>query len=185
MKDMPKLILVLTVICLACSAVLAYVYGITKDPIARALEQKTIRAAAAVLPEGCGAPRKCSLDGLTYFLAEKGGMPAAIAVDGVSSNGYGGEIVLMVGLGMDGKLVDFEVVKAAETPGLGMKLGDEEFRGQLRGRPLSGKWKVKKDGGEIEAITAATITSRAVMDCIDDAVRKYRKISIERYVNAE
>ena len=176
MKEMPKLILVLTVICLVCSSVLAYVFGITKDPIARALEQKTVRAAAAVMPEGCETPKKCSFDGLSYFLAEKGGKPAAIAVDGVSSNGYGGEIVLMVGLGMDGRLVDFEVIKAAETPGLGMKLSDEEFRGPLRGRSLSGEWKVKKDGGEIEAITAATITSRAVMECIADATRKYRKI---------
>lgn len=173
---MSKLVLVLTVICLVCSSVLAYVFGITKDPIARALEQKTVRAASAVMPEGCETPQKCALGEIQYFLAKKDGKPAAIAVDGVSSNGYGGEIVLMVGLGMDGKLVDFEVIKAAETPGLGMKLSDDDFRGPLRGRPLSGDWKVKKDGGEIEAITAATITSRAVMECIADAARKYRKI---------
>lgn len=176
MKDMSKLVLVLTVICLVCSSVLAYVFGVTKTPIARALEQKTVRAAASVMPVGCATPKKCSLDGMSYFLAEKDGKPAAIAVDGVSSNGYGGEIVLMVGLGMDGKLVDFEVIKAAETPGLGMKLSDDEFRGPLRGRSLSGEWKVKKDGGEIDAITAATITSRAVMECITDATQKYRKI---------
>ena len=91
------------------------------------------------------------------------------------ASGYGGEIVLMVGLGADGRLVNYQKLVASETPGLGTKMESDAFRKPLLGRPLNGDWRVKKDGGEVDAITAATISSRAALECIRDAIAKYQK----------
>ncbi|HPS08025.1 MAG TPA: hypothetical protein PLG22_10865, partial [Kiritimatiellia bacterium] len=106
MKETIQLILVLTVICAVSSALLAAVYSKTKDPIAAALELRTANAAAKVLPEGVATPEKKVVDGVTFFVAKKEDRFAGIALEGRSKNGYGGDIVLMVGLSADGKLVN-------------------------------------------------------------------------------
>ena len=149
MKKMLGLLVSLTLISGACAAVLAYVNSITKDPIAATAEKAREAAKAAVL---CG---------------EEG-----YAVEGRSGEGYGGDIVLMVGFKKDKKtVISYKVLQATETPGLGMKLKTPEFAGQFSGKDGSAL-KVKKDGGDIEAITSATITSRAVCKAIADAQSK-------------
>ena len=175
MKDTLKLIFVLTVICATSSALLAAVYSKTKDPIAASLELRTAGAAAKVMPAGAALPEKKEIDGETFFIAQKDGKVAAIAVQGRSGSGYGGEIVLMVGLSTDGKLVDYKKLVASETPGLGTKIESDAFRVPLLGRALNADWRVKKDGGKVDAITAATISSRAALECIRDAIAKYEK----------
>ena len=179
MKETLKLILVLTVICAACSALLAAVYSVTKDPIAASLELRTSKAAAKVLPDGLPSPERKEVGGVTCFVAKKDNRLAGVALEGRSKNGYGGEIVLMVGLSADGKLVNYQKLVANETPGLGTKMESDAFRKPLLGRPLSADWRVKKDGGEVDAITAATISSRAVLECIRDAIAKYEKASAQ------
>lgn len=149
MKKMLGLLVSLTLISGACAAVLAYVNSITKDPIAATAEKAREAAKAAVL---CG---------------EEG-----YAVEGRSGEGYGGDIVLMVGFKKDKKtVISYKVLQASETPGLGMKLKTPEFADQFSGKDGSAL-KVKKDGGDIEAITSATITSRAVCKAIADAQSK-------------
>ena len=149
MKKMLGLLVSLTLISGACAAVLAYVNSITKDPIAATAEKAREAAKAAVL---CG---------------EEG-----YAVEGRSGEGYGGDIVLMVGFKKDKKtVISYKVLQAYETPGLGMKLKTPEFADQFSGKDGSAL-KVKKDGGDIEAITSATITSRAVCKAIADAQSK-------------
>ncbi len=177
MKDTIKLILVLTIICAVSSALLAAVYSKTKDPIEAALELRTANAAAKVMPEGVSTPVKKQVHGVTFFVSKKGEELAAVALEGCSKNGYGGEIVLMVGLSADGKLVNYQKLIANETPGLGTKMESDAFRKPLLGRPLKTDWRVKKDGGEVDAITAATISSRAVMECLRDAIAKYEQAS--------
>ena len=171
-----KLVVVLTVICAVCSALLAAVYKTTEKPIAQSLERRTAAAAALVMPSGCGIPEKQESAGVTFFTAKKEGKIAGVALEGTSKNGYGGDVCLMVGLGMDGKLVSFEVVKATETPGLGSKMSSDAFRNPIKGRRIAGNWQVKKDGGEVDAITAATISSRAALECIRDAIAKFDRI---------
>lgn len=175
MKDLIKLVVILTVISAASSALLAAVYSKTKEPIAAALELRTAKAAGKVMPEGASVPEKKAVGGVTFFVAKKDDRLAAVAVEGRSKNGYGGEIVLMVGLGIDGKLVNYQKLVASETPGLGTKMDSDAFKKPLLGKPLASPWKVKKDGGEVDAITAATISSRAVLECIRDAIGKYEK----------
>ena len=149
MKKMFSLLASLTLISGVCAAVLAYVNSITAEPIAATAEKAKEAARLAVL---------CGEEGYT--------------AEGRSGEGYGGDIVLMVGFKKDKKtVISYKVLQATETPGLGMKLKSPEFAGQFSGRDGS-SLKVKKDGGEIEAITSATITSRAVCKAIADAQKK-------------
>ncbi len=177
MKDTIKLILVLTVICAVSSAMLAAVYSKTKDPIEAALELRTAKAAAGVMPAGAGMPEKREINDVVCFVALQDGKPAGVAIEGRSDNGYGGEVVLMVGISSDGKLVNYQKLVANETPGLGTKMESDAFRQPLLGRAIKADWRVKKDGGEVDAITAATVSSRAVMECIRDAIAKYERIA--------
>ena len=149
MKKILSLVLSLTIISGVCAAVLAYVDSITKEPIKQTAEKNREAAKQAVL---------CGQEGYT--------------AEGTCKDGYGGDITLMVGFKTDKKtVISYKVLAASETPGLGMKLKTPEFAGQFAGKDGT-SLKVKKDGGEIEAITSATITSRAVCRAIADAQSK-------------
>ena len=146
MKKIFSLVFSLTIISGVCAAVLAYVDSITKGPIKATAERNREAARAAVL---------CGEEGYT--------------AEGTCKDGYGGDITLMVGFKKDKKtVISYKVLAASETPGLGMKLKTPEFADQFAGKD-GRTLKVKKDGGEIEAITSATITSRAVCRAIADA----------------
>ncbi len=169
MKKILSLVASLTAISAVCASVLAYVDSITREPIkatAAANEQKAIKA---VLPSGA---EKIEPVGEAFVGRDASGKVVGYAAKGSDPGGYGGDIVLMVGFMPDKKtIVSYKMLQAYETPGLGMKLTTPEFSGQFAGkdgRSLS----VKKDGGQIEAITSATITSRAVCGAIADAQKK-------------
>lgn len=149
MKKILGLVASLTIISAVCASVLAYVNSITAEPRQTTAEKAREAARLAVL---------CGEEGYT--------------AEGRSGEGYGGDIVLMVGFKKDKKtVISYKVLQAAETPGLGMKLKTPEFAGQFAGRDGT-SLKVRKDGGDIEAITSATITSRAVCKAIADAQKK-------------
>ena len=149
MKKIMSLVLSLTIISGVCAAVLAYVDSITKEPIKATAEKNREAAKQAVL---------CGQEGYT--------------AEGTCKDGYGGDITLMVGFKTDKKtVISYKVLAASETPGLGMKLKTPEFADQFKGKDGT-SLKVKKDGGEIEAITSATITSRAVCNAIANAQKK-------------
>ena len=151
MKKILGLVVSLTIISGVCAGVLAYVDSITKEPIKQTAEKNREQAKAAVL---------CGQEGYT--------------AEGTCKDGYGGDITLMVGFKKDKKtVISYKVLAASETPGLGMKLKTPEFASQFAGKDGS-SLKVRKDGGEIEAITSATITSRAVCRAIADAQSKLK-----------
>ena len=151
MKKILGLVVSLTIISGVCAGVLAYVDSITKEPIRQTAEKNREQAKQAVL---------CGEEGYT--------------AEGTCKDGYGGDITLMVGFKKDKKtVISYKVLAASETPGLGMKLKTPEFAGQFAGKD-GRALKVKKDGGEIEAITSATITSRAVCRAIADAQSKLK-----------
>jgi electron transport complex protein RnfG len=175
---MVRLVFVLTVICAVSSALLAAVYKLTEAPISAALEERTRAAASSVMPAGLPPPEKRVQGGNTFFVAKQDGKMVAVAVEGRSKNGYGGDIVLMVGMSADGKLVSYEIISASETPGLGTKIAAKVFKNPLKGRSLESSWKVKKDGGQVDAVTAATISSRAALECIRDAIGKRNQLSL-------
>ena len=177
---MVRLVFVLTVVSAVSSALLAAVYNMTKEPIAAALEQRTMLAATLVMPAGLSAPEKIVVGDNTFFVCKQDGKVVSVAVEGRSKNGYSGDVALMVGMNVaEKKLVGYEVVVSTETPGLGTKIVSDSFRTPLLGKALGGNWIVKKDGGEVEAVTAATISSRAALECIKDAISKMEQAHIQ------
>lgn len=179
MKEILRLVGVLTIICLICTALLAFVNGKTEEPIKQATLRKAAKAAKEVMPEGLDTPERLELvtgsgtHTQVVFVARKDGAVQGVALEGRSASGYSGEIVIMVGIS-DGKLVNFKVTRQTETPGLGNKIAREDFNKPLRGRDLvTTKWQVKKDGGDVDAVTAATISSRAACEAIRDALDRY------------
>ena len=171
MKKILGLVLSLTIISGVCAAVLAYVDSITKAPIAQMRVQQEQAAVKAVLPPGATEV----VEGTGFFVGmnEKNDI-VGYAAKGKDGGGYGGDIELMVGFRPDKKtVVCYKTLAASETPGLGMKLKTPEFAGQFSGKD-GRSLKVRKDGGEIEAITSATITSRAVCRAIADAQSKLK-----------
>ncbi len=178
-----KLVLPLTVISAICACILALVNLITEGPISRIRELKANHAARVVLPAGTQVidMRADPADAdpglriaIGYSDADKKTV-TGYAVPGISANGYAGDIRLMVGLTPDRVVVSYQVLAANETPGLGARLGDEAFVKQFSGKS-GAALKVRKDGGDIDAISGATITSRAVCDAIADACARVDRL---------
>ena len=178
-STLKNMVLCLTLVCLFCSAVLAVVYAVTLDPIAEAAQAKTNASIARVLPEFTGNPELMTVDvdGTGYQYYSTGSGCAVLS----SVNGFGGPLNLMVGIcdDADNNPVVFNtaVLSHSETPGLGAKCTSDSFAGQFKGwNPGEKKLLVKKDGGDVDAITASTISSRAYTLAIANAVEAYRRI---------
>ena len=180
MKSLLSLVLVLGAICLVAGALLAFVNQVTERPIAEAMRREKLAAIEQVLPAHDNQPDTDLVtleDGgktWTFFVGRKGGRYVGAAFEVTSSKGYGGTIRLMVGVNADGTMEGLAVLEQKETPGLGAKIQDPGFRDGFRGRSLTNtNWKVRKDGGDIDAITAATISSRAVTDAVAEGIEVY------------
>ena len=174
--------LCLLVICLVCSALLAGVYALTVDPIAKAAQAKNEAAIKEVLPDTAVTIEEESsivVDGQTYTYNrafDNLGNTVGCAIN-VSTNGFGGPIVIMVGFGVVGVIWNTKVLSQAETPGLGAKCVEPSFSDQFKGfNPAEKKLAVKKDNGDVDAITASTITSRAYANGLLAAVKVFGEI---------
>ena len=177
MREILRLAGVLTLICVVCTALLAAVHERTRGPIERAAAARRVATARDVLPPDAPRLRPVVAGGATNFAAfDERGKLLATAVEGRSGNGYGGEIVIMAGISADGRLIDFKVLEDTETPGLGKKIAAPAFARRVQGRAIDADWRVRQDGGEIEAVTAATISSRAVLEAIRDAIARHRAV---------
>ena len=181
MKKILQLILSLTLISAVCAAVLAIVNNATKERIANLATLKANNAARAVLPASVKAiepvkdPADASLTAFIGYADDAKTQIAGYAVPGLTAKGYGGNIRLMVGLNPDRTVISYQVLAAAETPGLGSNLSMPAFIARFTSQPAASV-KVTKDGGKIEALTSATITSRAVCDAVADAARRIDRI---------
>ncbi len=154
-------------ICVVCSSLLAVVYALTKEPIDAAAKAKNEAAIKEVLPESAVTieeERTVEYEGqpYTYNLAyDEVGEVVGCAIN-VAPVGFGGPVVIKVGFDRNGSIFNTKVLSQAETPGLGAKCVEPGFAAQFRGfDPSEKKLAVKKDGGDVDAITASTITSRA------------------------
>ena len=168
--------LCLFAICLVCSGLLAGVYALTKEPIDLAAKAKNEAAIKEVLPETAVTieeERTVEMSGETYtynLAYDEVGNTVGCAIN-VSSLGFGGPIVIKVGFDVNGIVWNTKVLSQAETPGLGAKCVEPAFADQFRKFDAQEKkLGVKKDGGDIDAITASTITSRAYIKGIETAV---------------
>jgi Na+-translocating ferredoxin:NAD+ oxidoreductase subunit G len=180
MKDMLKMALVLGVICILSGGLLAVVNHVTKDPIAAALREEKMKAMREVLPEYDNDPMTCTNavveNGKTwvFHVARKNGNFAGAAFEASSGQGYSGTIRIMVGVRADDTIQGIEILQQTETPGLGARIAESSFRDQFNDKNiLTTRWQVRKDGGDIDAITGATISPRAVLDALRDGLKVY------------
>ncbi|MDX9748698.1 MAG: RnfABCDGE type electron transport complex subunit G [Paludibacter sp.] len=179
-----NMVLVLTGITIFAAVALGSVYSLTKEPIAASKKAKQENAIKEVLPEydRLEAEELITLDGFetpfALYKAYKGDTFVGAAVQSYSGNGFSGEIKVMVGFDAEGSIVNYSVLEQKETPGLGTKMGDwfktEKANQDIRGKhPETNNLTVSKDGGEVDAITAATISSRAFLETIRYAYSAY------------
>lgn len=161
----------LFLICLIATLLLAGTNELTKEPIAKQAEEKANIAMQSVCPEAVSFEQ--SKDGLFYNGFDKDGNCVGVAIPS-SAKGYGGEVSIMVGFNTEGEILGVDILSQSETPGLGANCVKSDFRSQFeQAVPENGAFAVTKDGGDIVAITGATITSRAVTDAVNEAVKIY------------
>ena len=172
----------LMAICLVCSALLAGVYAITAEPIAAAAAAKNEAAIKDVLPETAVTieeERTVDFEGASYgynLAYDELGNTVGCAIN-VAPVGFGGPIVIKVGFDANGCICNTKVLSQAETPGLGAKCVEPAFSDQFKGwNPAEKDLAVKKDGGDVDAITASTITSRAYANGLAVAVNVFNTI---------
>ncbi len=170
------MVICLTVICLVCSVLLGGVYAITKAPIEKAAAEKLRGAIAEVLPEFASMSESLSFEyegqPYSYYVVyDESHTPLGCAVT-AACTGFGGPVSLMVGVLPDGVVYNTKVLSHSETPGLGAKCTEPAFADQFKMLdPSKTKLEVKKNGGDIDAITAATITSNAYTKAVALAVK--------------
>lgn len=183
------MILVLTVITAVASAAVGGVYILTKEPIQEAKLAKTDAAIAEVMPRFDNSPSseaiQTTIDGQTVniYPAKQGGKIVGYAVESLTNNGFSGLISLLVGFTPQGKITKIAVLAHKETPGLGDKIEAQKskFSVQFQGAdPSTMKLAIKKDGGDIDAITASTISSRAFIDAVQRAYRIFQNVQSEQ-----
>ena len=170
----------LFVICVVSGGVLGLVYNATKDPIAAAENAKKTEAIKNVLPEFQELKdmnMKSAMEDaeLPFHLAyDANGNFIGAAVETFTNKGFSGNISLMVGILADGTVNNIFVLQHAETPGLGSKMSEPSFKDQFNNKHAdSFNFNVKKDGGDVDAITAATISSRAFCDAVNRAISTF------------
>ena len=180
-----SMVATLFVVTLVAAGLLGSVYALTKEPIRLAELKKKNDAIQVVVPGFDNEPsqevKKVAVDGdtLYFYTARKGDEILGTAVETFTNNGFSGEIKLMVGFTADGSIIDIAVVKHAETPGLGDKMEKKksDFSVQFMGKhPDSFNLAVRKDRGDVDAITASTITSRAYCDAVQRAYDAFEQL---------
>lgn len=180
-----NMVICLFTICLVCSALLGGVYALTKEPIDLAQQQKVNNAISLVVPafdnDPSGEKFMVENRGKNYMVypAKMSGEVVGYAIESSTSKGFGGQIIVMVGFDAAGVIYNTSVISHAETPGLGDKIDQKksDFSLQFNGKnPATSNLAVTKDGGEIDAISASTISSRAFVDAIETAYAVFSNI---------
>lgn len=179
-----NMVLTLFIVTLAASTTLGFIYELTKKPIAEAKLRKQNLAIRQVVPEFTNQPNEESYnvdvggDSLQIYPARRDGDFVGAAVASFTDQGFSGRIRIMVGFNPDGTITNISVLEHEETPGLGDKIekSKSQWSSQFNGKdPGEFQLQVEKDGGDVDAITAATISSRAYCDAVRRAYEAFKK----------
>ncbi|MEE0871528.1 MAG: RnfABCDGE type electron transport complex subunit G [Bacteroidaceae bacterium] len=167
--------IVLTVISVVAAAALAYVNEVTKGPIAEIQQRNEAQAIKTVLCDDNAVITDTIVNGdVTLYLTANG---AAVKTVDPKNESFSGGLTIMVGLDKEFKVLGYTVLVSNETPGLGAKASEwfqEGGKGNIIGR-VAGQFKTSKDGGDVDAITASTITSRSFLRAVNNAYAEYAK----------
>lgn len=167
-KDFVMPILVLSLICLVISGAMAFTYGVTEPVIERAAVQREEEIRNSIIPQATGF-EMVDIDGLPATIKE---VYRSINDVGyifiIATSGYGGDMKLICGIDPDGKVIHCSTIEQSETKGLGARITEERFEYQFDGADN------RLDG--VSAITGATISSRAYINAIKDALTAFETV---------
>lgn len=184
MKDIIKTGVILFGICLVAAVLLAFVNSITEEPIAEQVKLRQTKAMQSVIPDA-------EFNELTDLGLNEDNMIKSIfeatidnnvvgyAFNLKTSEGYNGDIELVVGINTDGVITGIDIITQSETPGLGANSDKPVFKDQYKDKPAQVLSVVKdkaKAETEISAISGATITSRAVTNAVNEAIAYYKEV---------
>lgn len=194
-STLPNMILSLGLITVLAGGLLGMMYSITKDPIEITAREQQAEAISTVLPPHDNDPeadcKEIAIDGrnFTVYPAMENSKLVGVAVKGITMEGFAGEVSIICGFDSDGRVIDYRVLSQAETPGLGTKM-ETWFRDPSGARSILNKspgqidFRPVKDGGRIDGITAATISSRAFLGLVRDAYMVYMEYAGKEDVKA-
>ena len=184
--------LILTAFTVVGTALLSGTFEATKSPIAESERQAKLHLLSQVMPaslhdndllaDSLDLPATPALglkSGARIYRARLQGAPAGVVLEAIAPDGYSGEIKLLIGIAVDGTLTGVRVLAHKETPGLGdyIDLAHSDWIKNFDGLSLAkvpeAGWKVKKDGGQFDYMTGATITPRAVIKAVHNALQYY------------
>lgn len=172
----PAIVIPPVVIAAVMGLLLALVYGVTKEPIAEAKRLDKQQKLAQVMPQFANDPleleQQLSDDVMLYIGTVEDGVSGYGLTSSVNT-GYSGYFSVVFGLDIEGSIERVRILESFETPGLGSKAAASPFIDQFDGKPRDFNFKVTKDGGDIDAITGATITSRAVCDAVSQGLAAF------------
>ena len=187
-SNLPNMVGVLTTVAVLCGGILAYVNALTEEPRTMAANKALSDGIEQVMGGKCNVEKpdtiKRNVDGkeLTYiaYKTDKG-----TAIQSTDPNGFGGNLTVLVGFNDGGDILGYTILETTETPGLGAK-ADKWFQSPANGgasekssivgkNPATTNMTVSKDGGDIDAITASTITSRSFLRAVQQAYNTYKE----------
>ncbi|MFQ5647489.1 MAG: RnfABCDGE type electron transport complex subunit G [bacterium] len=181
-----RLVWVLAVISAVAAMALSFVFHATEGPIAEQRRLVKLEAIKAVLPAFDNEPDKDKVMMVTgrdkkgqeikteFYTAKKGGKKVGVAFT-VIAKGFGGPVSIMMGMDFQGKLLGIKILRHTETPGLGAKISKKPFYAQFANMTDTNKMKIKKDGGTIDQISGASISSRAAATGVIKGVEFFKK----------
>lgn len=178
-KEIVKVAGILTAICIVISAALAGVNMLTSERIAQIAKENEFAACEQVFPpeddqklEFVNFADIYPESGVNGYLAAENGKAVGCVII-TSAKGYGGDVEVMVGFDMNRTVTGVSVLSHSETPGLGANAAKESFLSQYVSSSDAGNLAVTKDGGTVDAVTAATISSRAVTAAVNAAAESF------------
>lgn len=179
-STLPNMVIVLTSIAVIAGLALGYVNSVTEEPIRLIKEQQLSDGIKAVLAaDDLKVEATDTLEnGSVIYRTDKG-----VAVQATDPNGFGGKLTILVGFDSQATIQGYRILETAETPGLGAK-ADQWFQEGQKGNiigmsPAKNNMTVSKDGGEVDAITASTITSRAFLRAVNMAYEALGKVEVD------
>ena len=192
-----NMVVVLIGVALITGSILAYVNHVTEEPIRQQAEKTLADGIKAVMggveltvAKDDTVRQTVSGKEIIFVIHEAVGtdkQPLGAAVES-TTGGFGGDFKILVGFDNDGKILGYTILQHSETPGLGAK-ADKWFQKDGKGcvigkNPATDNLTVKKDGGDVDAITASTITSRAFLLAVNQAYQAYKSLPVDAYTGA-
>lgn len=180
---------IMTAVAIISAAAVTYVYQLTLPAVTENMKKAEVEAISDIfgdefdnnpIAEKTAVPMKKGIKELNIYPLRRQDMIYAIAVKSYTNKGFGGELEIMTGFYIDGTMAGYKVLNHKETPGLGSKIMENEFISQFIGLKIEGgKLKLRKEGGQIDGITSATISSKALLDAVNNAKKAYDRFSLK------